>query len=160
MTSDPPHRPRMRAEPSQRERARPAGVLIQRLEEFTPLTEADRSELERLCSQATHTVPARRPLIQEGDRAPVAVSDPGRLGGPLPRSLEDGRRQIVNSAVPGDLCDLNLFILDAMDHSIAAITRLRIAEISREVFSPDHHDPSEHHDRIVVAGACEQIDPP
>jgi CRP-like cAMP-binding protein len=47
--------------------------------------------------------------------------------------LEDGRRQIVNFAIPGDLCDLNLFILDRMDHSIGAITSLTVAEIGREV---------------------------
>jgi CRP-like cAMP-binding protein len=48
--------------------------------------------------------------------------------------LGDGRRQIVDFAVPGDLCDLNLFILDRMDHAIGAITALSVAEISRDAF--------------------------
>ena len=44
----------------------------------------------------------------------------------------DGRRQIVAFFVPGDFCDLNVYILKEMDHSIGAITRLSVADISRE----------------------------
>jgi CRP-like cAMP-binding protein len=133
MISDATHRPWMPAVPAQRERTRPAGVLIQRLEEFTALSQADRSELGRLCSQGTHTIPAKRTLIQEGD-APRSLYLILEGWAAHYRDMEDGRRQIVDFAVPGDLCDLNLFILDAMDHSIAAITKLRVAEISREAF--------------------------
>jgi len=37
--------------------------------------------------------------------------------------LEDGRRQIIAFFLPGDMCDLNVFVLRQMDHSIAAVTR-------------------------------------
>ena len=119
--------------PSSRSRSsRSASVLTQRLEEFTPLTSGDRAELDRLCSQATHTIQPRRDLIREGD-TPRSVYLILEGWACHYRDLQDGRRQIVDFAVPGDLCDLNLFILDAMDHSIGAITRLRVAEIGREV---------------------------
>lgn len=107
--------------------------LTRRLEEFTPLGDSDRAELERLTGSCTHTVPARRDLISEGD-------EPRSLYLILSgwachyRTLADGRRQTVDFAVPGDLCDLNLFILDRMDHSVAAITDVKVAEISREAF--------------------------
>ena len=39
----------------------------------------------------------------------------------------------MDYAIPGDLCDLNLFVLDRMDHSNCAITRLKVAEVGREV---------------------------
>ena len=34
--------------------------------------------------------------------------------------------------IPGDLCDMHVFLLKAMDHSISTITPVRIARISRE----------------------------
>jgi CRP-like cAMP-binding protein len=108
-------------------------ALTRRLEEYTPLTDDDRQELARLASQATHTIQPRRDLIRQGD-APRSVYLILDGWGCHYRTLEDGRRQIVDFAIPGDLCDLNLFILDRMDHSIGAITRLKVAEIGREVF--------------------------
>jgi CRP-like cAMP-binding protein len=107
-------------------------ILTRRLEEFTPLTDTDRAELTRVCTQSTHTIEARRDLISEGDapRSIYLILDGWACHY---RTLVDGRRQIVDFAIPGDLCDLNLFILDRMDHSIGAITRLRVAEIGREV---------------------------
>jgi CRP-like cAMP-binding protein len=112
---------------------RASGVLIRRLEEFTPLTDADRAEMTRVCTQVTHTVPARRDLIREGDE-PRCLYLILKGWACHYRTLEDGRRQIVDFAVPGDLCDLNLFILDKMDHGIGAISSLSVAEIGREVF--------------------------
>ena len=107
-------------------------ALTRRLEEYTPLTDVDRAELQRLCTQSTRTVQARRDLMREGD-APRSFYVILEGWACHYRSLENGRRQIVDYAIPGDLCDLNLFILDKMDHSIGAITRLKVAEVGREV---------------------------
>jgi CRP-like cAMP-binding protein len=109
-----------------------ANALTRRLEEYTPLTDADRAELARLCAQSIHTIQAKRDLIREGD-APRSIYIILEGWACHYRTLEDGRRQIVDFAIPGDLCDLNLFILDRMDHSICAITRLKVAEVGREV---------------------------
>jgi len=107
-------------------------ALTRRLEEYTPLTDADRAELATLCSQATRTIGARVDLISEGDAPPYiyVILDGWACHY---RTLDDGRRQIVDFAIPGDLCDLNLFILDRMDHSICAVTRLKVAEVGREM---------------------------
>lgn len=107
-------------------------VLTRRLEEFTPLTPADRAELALLDEQPIHVIPAKRDLIQEGDK-PRAVYLILEGWASRYRMLKDGRRQIVDFSIPGDLCDLNLFVLKRMDHSIGALTKLRVAEISREV---------------------------
>jgi CRP-like cAMP-binding protein len=106
--------------------------LTRRLEEYTPLTDADRAELALLTSQPTHTIAARRELIREGD-APRCLYLIMEGWACHHRTLRDGRRQIVDFAIPGDICDLNLFILDRMDHSIGALTKLKVAEIGREV---------------------------
>jgi CRP-like cAMP-binding protein len=46
--------------------------------------------------------------------------------------MADGRRQVVGYFIPGDFCDLNIYVLRRMDHSIGTITPVRFAEISRE----------------------------
>jgi CRP-like cAMP-binding protein len=106
--------------------------LTRRLEEFTPLTDADRKELAQLSSLPSRTIDPKRDLIRQGE-APRAIYLIIEGWACHYRVLEDGRRQIVDFAVPGDLCDLNVYILDRMDHSIGAITRLRVTEIAREV---------------------------
>lgn len=45
--------------------------------------------------------------------------------------LEDGRRQILAYLVPGDLCDLHVFLLKRMDHSIAAMDSTKVGIISQ-----------------------------
>lgn len=48
------------------------------------------------------------------------------------RNMPDGRRQIMTILIPGDLCDMHVFLLKEMDHSIGTITPVRVAPISRE----------------------------
>ena len=45
--------------------------------------------------------------------------------------LADGRRQIMAYLLPGDFCDLHIFILRRMDHSIATLSPCRVAAIPR-----------------------------
>ena len=47
------------------------------------------------------------------------------------KQMPDGRRQILGVVLPGELCDLDLFTVARTDHSIAAVRRLSVAEISR-----------------------------
>jgi CRP-like cAMP-binding protein len=43
--------------------------------------------------------------------------------------LPDGRRQIVGFLLPGDMCDLRVFLLRRMDHSICALGQVEAALI-------------------------------
>jgi CRP-like cAMP-binding protein len=76
-------------------------------------------------------VDAHRDLISEGDRPRYVHL---MLDGWACRykQLPDGKRQIVSMFVPGDFCDINVYILKYMDHSIGAITRLKVAMITPE----------------------------
>ena len=76
-------------------------------------------------------VQPRRDLIREGE-TPKFVHLMVDGWACRYKTLPDGRRQIVAFFVPGDFCDLNVYILKEMDHSIGAITRLSVADISRE----------------------------
>ena len=45
--------------------------------------------------------------------------------------LRDGSRQIVAFLVPGDFCDLHVFILNAMDHTISTLSVAQVVDIPR-----------------------------
>ena len=105
-------------------------ALTLRLEAFTRLSPDDKAAIAKM-SKTTRVVAPRRDLIREGENPKYVHL---MLDGWACRykTLSDGRRQIVAFFVPGDFCDLNVYVLKAMDHSIGAITRLSVADISRE----------------------------
>lgn len=105
--------------------------LSLRLQAFTRLSQDDLAAIERLSRRNVREVGARHDLIREGDK-PRSVFLMLEGWACRYKSLPDGRRQIVGFSVPGDLCDLNVYILREMDHSVGAITRFRTAEITRE----------------------------
>lgn len=105
--------------------------LTLRLEAFTRLSSDDRAAIDRIARKSVRDVGARRDLLREGDtpRFVYLILDGWAC---RYKTLPDGRRQIVAFFVPGDLCDLNIYILREMDHSVGAITPIQIAEISRD----------------------------
>lgn len=48
------------------------------------------------------------------------------------KQVADGRRQIMALLLPGDLCDPQIDVLRAMDHSIGAVTCVTLAEIAHD----------------------------
>ena len=105
-------------------------ALTLRLEAFTRLSSDDKAAIAKI-SKTARVIAPRRDLIREGEHPRYIHL---MLDGWACRykTLPDGRRQIVAFFVPGDFCDLNVYVLRAMDHSIGAITRLTVADISRE----------------------------
>lgn len=100
---------------------------------FTRLSTEDRAALDRL-SKRVRRVDARCNLISEGEK-PSHVHLMLRGWAASYKTLPDGKRQIVGLFVPGDVCDMNVYLLGSMDHSIGAITRLKVAMIT-----PDEMD--------------------
>lgn len=105
--------------------------LVRKLHNFTKLSAEDVQVLNGAAIARVRTFGPREDIISEGD-------NPHELYLVLSgwscryKQLEDGRRQILSFFVPGDLCDLNMFILREMDHSIGTITTTTVAELSRE----------------------------
>jgi CRP-like cAMP-binding protein len=89
--------------------------------------------IERVSRRGVREIGSRRDLIREGD-PPRVVNLILEGWACRYKTLPDGRRQIVSLFIPGDLCDLNVYILKEMDHNIGAITALRVAEIGRDDF--------------------------
>jgi CRP-like cAMP-binding protein len=104
--------------------------LLRKLANFTQLSEDESNAVDE-CSQDVREFAAREDVISQGDRTGGVKL---LLDGFACRYkvLEDGRRQIVAYFVPGDLCDLRVFILKRMDHSIGAVVASKVATISPE----------------------------
>ena len=107
--------------------------LIRKLEHFVRLSAADRAVLDRVASERVRSFGPRVDIAREGDR-PRDVHMILAGWACRYKQLEDGRRQIVSFFLPGDICDLNIFILREMDHSIGTITSVTVADLSREFF--------------------------
>lgn len=107
--------------------------LIRKLERFVRLSTDDENELIRIASERTFEIAAHQDIIAEGAR-PRAVNLILVGWAVRYKLLEDGRRQILSFLVPGDLCDLNVYILRQMDHSVGAITQTRVAELAPALF--------------------------
>ena len=107
--------------------------LVRKLEHFVRLSTADRAILMRAASERVRNFGPRIDIAREGDK-PKDVRLILTGWACRYKQLEDGRRQIVSFFLPGDICDLNVFILREMDHSIGTITSVTIADLSREFF--------------------------
>lgn len=105
--------------------------LSLRIEAFTRLSREDKAALDRLATRAVREVAPRRDIIREGE-PPRAVRLILEGWACRYKTLPDARRQIVSIFLPGDFCDLNVYILKEMDHNIGALTRVRFTEIGRD----------------------------
>jgi CRP-like cAMP-binding protein len=104
--------------------------LIRKLEKFTKLSEDDKRALDQATGQV-RVCRSREDIICEGD-CPEAVNLLIEGFACRYKQLEDGRRQIMAYFVPGDLCDINVFVLRQMDHSIATLSPATVALIPRD----------------------------
>jgi CRP-like cAMP-binding protein len=106
-----------------------ADRLFLKLQGYTRLSSEDRDALAALGRAPVQEAEPRRDLIREGQE-PRAVRLILSGWACRYKGLPDGRRQIVGFFIPGDFCDLNVYILREMDHSIGAITRVSYAVIA------------------------------
>src|ERR1700760_1594308 len=118
-----------------------ANPLLKKLSNFTALSPEESQAVLDSC-QDVRNYAAREDVIAQGDKTGSVKL---LLEGFACRYkvLEDGRRQVVAYFVPGDLCDLRVFILKRMDHSIGAVTASSVATISPDnVLKLTHNFPS------------------
>lgn len=99
-----------------------------KMEQFTRFTEAQRQMLDAIVEDRQQTYAPREDIIREGEKLEdchVVLSGLAMRYKILP----SGERQIMAFMVPGDLCDAEVFVLDEMDHSVAAMSATRCAII-------------------------------
>ena len=101
-----------------------------KLENVIDLSNEEKLLLDRLVARPRRYEPGED-LISQGDipRDLNIVLDGCAARYKL---LADGGRQIMALLLPGDLCDLHVFVLKEMDHGIGAITATTVAKIPRD----------------------------
>ncbi|WP_084698468.1 Crp/Fnr family transcriptional regulator [Muricoccus aerilatus] len=104
--------------------------LTRKLLHFAPLSNSDRQHLDHLAAREER-FPANVDIIGEG-MVPRSVFLLKEGMAMRYRNMPDGGRQIMTFLIPGDLCDMHVFLLKEMDHSIGTITPVRVAPIPRE----------------------------
>ncbi|MGY8660742.1 Crp/Fnr family transcriptional regulator [Bradyrhizobium sp. UFLA05-109] len=107
--------------------------VVRRLSALRSLSAEASALLEHVALEGMQRAGSGEDLISEGDSVDsVRIV----LSGWLCRykTLEDGRRQIVNFIFPGETCDAHAFLLAVMDHSIATLTPVVYTEIKRARF--------------------------
>ena len=109
-----------------------ANPLTMKLEQFIRFDQAERERLNALLTYPTRTWTRGQTIIEEGQKVRDILLV---LTGLAARTkfLEDGQRQIMAFLVPGDLCDVEVFVLEAMDHSITAMSDVTCVLIPAKV---------------------------
>jgi CRP-like cAMP-binding protein len=105
--------------------------LIRKLENVATLTEPQRDLLQRLCEKP-RAVPAHRDILRQGER-PNHIHLILEGWAMRYNVLPDGSRQITAFLLPGDFCDMQVMVLDQMDHSIATLSPASIAYLPIDV---------------------------
>jgi CRP-like cAMP-binding protein len=119
--------------------------FVRKLESFTALSEADRALLERISAE-TRLVAPQTDLVREGDK-PDGVFLIMEGMACRHKHRENGARQIMAYLLPGDLCDLDVALLDRMDHTITTLSACRVVRIAPETIA----DILQHHPQIARA---------
>ena len=101
--------------------------VIEKLGRFVDLTDEERDALRRL-SRHAQRYPRGADLISEGDK-PDSVFLLLEGWAFRYKQLESGDRQIMAYLIPGDMCDVRIFLYDEMDHSIGLLSDAQVAKI-------------------------------
>jgi CRP-like cAMP-binding protein len=95
--------------------------LTMRMEQFTRFEQEDRQRLNELISYPTKAFARGDVIIRMGDKVRnihlVLTGLAARS-----KTLANGNVQLMAFLIPGDLCDVEVFVLEAMDHDIIAMT--------------------------------------
>jgi CRP-like cAMP-binding protein len=111
----------------------PERPVVRRLNALRRLSEEGIAAIKAALRERISKAEAGADLVCEGDR-PETVRFLVSGWACRYKSLEDGRRQIVNFVLPGDSCDAYMYMFPSMDHSIGALTPVTYSELDRAAF--------------------------
>jgi CRP-like cAMP-binding protein len=122
-----------------------ASPLARKLAQFVVFTADEQEALGKL--QVSNTVVERHgELVSEGtSNSDCFIVHTGWAV--CFKLLSDGRRQIVNVLLPGDLVGLRSLLLSLSDHSVIALTKLRVSRVSSDELGRTMSD----HPRVAIA---------
>jgi CRP-like cAMP-binding protein len=124
----------------------PGRHLIAKLNAYMRTSTGSEDAINEMASRRIMTLDRGQDIISEGDE-PRTVNLLISGWACRYKMMEDGRRQILAFFIPGDLADLHVYILKAIDHSIAAITPIKYARLAPKEFE----EISDGHPRLLRA---------
>ena len=109
-------------------------VLTMKLEQFTPFTSAERTRLDDLLELPRQTYGIADAIFEEGAKVDSVFLI---IDGVAARrkTLPNGSRQTMGFLIPGDLCELEVFVLSSMDHDLVAVCSTTCIVIPKSVIS-------------------------
>ena len=108
-------------------------ALARSLGEVLELTEEEERQLDRLQERRAERLPARRMVLRQGARHDIAyVVASGWLA--EHRTLRDGRRQILNIRLAGDLVGVDGLAYSKSIFATSTLTEAEVAPVSLEAF--------------------------
>ncbi len=125
---------------------KPGHYLIAKLNAFTRIAGESAEAINQMASRRIVSVDRGQDIISEGEE-PRTVNLLVSGWACRYKMMEDGRRQILAFFVPGDLADLHVYILNAIDHSISAITPVKYARLAPREFE----EISDAHPKLLRA---------
>ncbi len=96
-------------------------------------------------------------ILLEGSNAPQFYTVLAGMG-LRDKTLPDGRRQVINFVLPGDLLGLQASVMGEMNHSVEAVTPMRLCVFRREdIWSLYRTQPELSYDLTWIAAAEEHF---
>ena len=123
---------------------------------FVAMTEEEVRFMESFKSGELRVEPGTT-LLMEGSNAPhlYTVLDGMGLRSVM---LENGRRQVINFVLPGDLVGLQAAVMDEMKHSVEAVTAMTLCVFRRDsLWSLYEKQPARAFDVTWIAAAAEHF---
>lgn len=124
----------------------PGRHLIAKLNAYTRTSSGSEDAINEMASRRIVSLDRGQDIISEGEE-PRTVNLLISGWACRYKMMEDGRRQVLAFFVPGDLADLHVYILKAIDHSISAITPIKYARLAPKEFE----DLSDGHPKLLRA---------
>ena len=103
-----------------------------KMENFTAFSDMERRRLDDLVFKNRKHSASKEDFASEGSRPDYCHVIISGLACRY-KMLPNGERQILAFLIPGDICDAEIFVVNKLDHSIAAMTPTTTALISPEV---------------------------
>ncbi|MDO9527420.1 MAG: Crp/Fnr family transcriptional regulator [Gemmobacter sp.] len=133
-----------------------ADCPLRKMKLFLPFT-PEELEFMRHFKTGEVTVPRGATILSQGERSATLYTVLSGLG---TRSvmLEDGRRQVINFAFPGDFLGLQAGIMGEMRHTVNAITPMTLCAFSRDrVWELFQNQPARAYDLTWIAAVEEHF---
>lgn len=129
---------------------------LRKLDVFKDVTSTELEFISQLKSGELAVDPKTR-ILDEGANSPHVFTVLEGWG-LREKTLADGRRQIMNFVMPGDLLGLQSAMFDVMDHSVEALTKMTLCVFQRsEIANLFHTQPSLGHTVVWHAARSERL---